>query len=248
MRYWPLRRLWDALVVIGCVLLLAAAAHGQSSSLYHRRARADSAAAHAPSDALSAQRAPESNSSNPVLDRTSLIAVELADPREFHVHDIITIIVQESKIYESEADTESKRRFDFQSELQEWFRFSECKLVAETFPNGFPNVDYTLNNRVKNEGEVEREDTLVTRIAAEVIDVKPNGNLVLEARHHIGHDEEEIIASLTGVCRSKDVSPDNTILSSKVADFDFTATHSGAVRDAARRGWVTRLLDFLRPI
>ena len=248
MRHWPLRRLWDVLVVIGCVLLLAAAAHGQSSSLYHRRARADSAAGHAPAGGMTAQREADSNSSNPVLDRTSLIAVELADPREFSVHDIVTIIVQESKIFESEADTESKRRFDFQSELQEWFRFSECKLVAETFPNGFPNVDYTLNNRIKNEGEVEREDKLVTRIAAEVIDVKPNGNLVFEARRRIWHDEEEIIASLTGVCRSKDVSPDNTILSSKVAYFDFGAPHTGGGGSAPRRGWVTRLFDFLRPI
>jgi flagellar L-ring protein precursor FlgH len=238
------RALIEALVMIGCVLVPAASARGQSSSLYHGKAKGGEARA-----GNGGQRDPESYSSNPVLDQTSLIAVELADPKVFQVHDIITIIVQEQKIFESDAETESRRRFELRSELEAWARFYPgVKLGADLFTRGNPNIDYRFDSRVTNEGELDREDLLVTRIAAEVIDVKPNGNLVLEARKHIWHDEEEIVATLTGLCRSDDVTADNTILSSKVADFSFTASHTGAVRDASRRGWVTRLLDFLRPI
>ncbi len=242
------RSLRDALIVIACVLFLVRAANGQSSSLFHGATRSGSSARPESSAESGVGRPQERASANPVLDRTSLIAVELADPKQFRIHDIVTIVVQENKKFESEGENIARRRFELSSELNEWFRFSEGKLVAETFPNGMPNIDYKLDSRTQNRGENEREDRLVARIAAEVIDVKPNGNLVIEARRRIWHDEEEIIVSLTGVCRSTDITPDNTILSSKVADFDFVAKHTGAVRDQSRRGWATRLFDFLRPI
>ena len=87
----------------------------------------------------------------------------------------------------------------------------------------------------------------MTRIQARVIDVKPNGNLVLEARKRITVDEEDQIATLSGVCRSKDVTAQNSVLSTQVADLEISVSHTGAARDASRRGWAMRLFDLLRP-
>jgi flagellar L-ring protein precursor FlgH len=53
--------------------------------------------------------------------------------------------------------------------------------------------------------------------------------------------------TLTGTCRSEDITPDNTVLSTQIAELEIKVTNSGAVRDGSRRGWITRLLDIVRP-
>jgi len=183
-----------------------------------------------------------------LLDETSFIALAPPEPRTFKLHDIVTIIVLEQKRFQTDAQTKTERGFDFETVFSDWIRLSHGKLVPETFPNGNPNVSFELESEIDNKGKLKRQDKLSYRIACEVIDVKPNGNLVLEARRRLYHDEEEIVVTLTGACRSADVTPDNTVLSSKVANLDFDAHHTGAVRDGTRRGWLTRLLDLIRPI
>jgi flagellar basal body L-ring protein FlgH len=52
---------------------------------------------------------------------------------------------------------------------------------------------------------------------------------------------------LTGICRSEDVTPANTILSTQVAEMVLVEKNSGALRDATQRGWIPRLLDWAKP-
>jgi flagellar L-ring protein precursor FlgH len=62
-------------------------------------------------------------------------------------------------------------------------------------------------------------------------DIKPNGNLVLEARARLRFENEIPYVALTGVCHSQDVSRDNTVLSTPLADKDITVHNDGLVRD-----------------
>ena len=235
------------LMVLAIGVFVANPVQGQSSSLYHQQTRGASAGLAAERTAEQVRSVKE-NSRNPLLDATSLTAVAPVEPKTFRIHDVVTIIVVENKRFETDAKTRAEKRWRLRSELEEWARFDDGKLIAAMFPKGHPNIDYEFESRIDNRGKLNRQDRLSARIAAEVIDVKPNGNLVLEATRRLIHDEEEITATLIGVCRSSDISADNTILSSKIARFEFSAKHSGAVRDGTRRGWLTRLLDLVRPI
>ena len=192
--------------------------------------------------------APNPDVATQVLEQASLIAVSLPPPKKFKLHDLLTIIVREEKIYESEGELGQDKSFNVQSTLQNFIKLTEGHMGASAFSYGHPNINYTFGGRYKGEGEFDREDKFITRITAEIIDVKPNGTLVFEARKYIKIDEEEDIMALSGTCRSGDVTPDNTILSTQVANLQVRVTHTGAVRDASRRGWVIRLLDLLRPI
>jgi flagellar L-ring protein precursor FlgH len=113
--------------------------------------------------------------------------------------------------------------------------------------SGVPEVNLTNQRDFKGEASVDRTDSLTIRVTAEVVDVKPNGTLVLQAKQHIKHDEEEQDFVLSGTCRAEDVTPDNTVLSTQVFDKDLTTTHKGAVRDTTKRGWLTKLLDAANP-
>ncbi|MFQ6048823.1 MAG: flagellar basal body L-ring protein FlgH, partial [Phycisphaerae bacterium] len=182
-----------------------------------------------------------------VASRSSLISVRLPEPRRFRLHDLITIIVLEKKKYESDAETDLEKKVTLQAALEKWFRIHKRKWFQQDFEAGTPQVDFSLKGQWEGEGTAEREDRFTMRITAEVVDVKPNGNLVLEARKYIKNDEDEQIITLTGVCRGADVTADNTVLSTQVAGLTIRVTHVGAVRDATRRGWIPRLFDLLRP-
>ena len=110
-----------------------------------------------------------------------------------------------------------------------------------------PSIDVSAKGEFAGEGDVERKDSFLTKIAAKVVDVKPNGNLVLEAKRYIQTDDEKISMTLTGMVRPADVAVDNTVSSTNVADLAVTKTTSGIARDGQKRGWLVRLLHAISP-
>ncbi len=185
---------------------------------------------------------------NALLLRRSPFAVAKPEPIKIKVHDLITIIIRESKTATTNSKLQSKKDWKLDTGLEEWIRLSnQHGVVPAKFEQGKPSVLFDFKNDYKGNGKYDRKDELTTRITARVIDVKPNGSLVLEARKSIAIDDEGYTISLTGECRAADVLPDNTILSTQIADPTIDVQHSGAVRDATRRGWLMRGLDLFRP-
>ena len=97
----------------------------------------------------------------------------------------------------------------------------------------------------EGEGDYARKDALADRITARVVDVKPNGNLVLEARKFVQNDDEKLELVLTGYCRAEDVTADNSVLSTQMYNLDLRKQHSGELRRASKKGLLTKLLDFV---
>jgi flagellar L-ring protein precursor FlgH len=164
-------------------------------------------------------------------------------------HDLVTIIVREESEFKSEGNTDLKKEAALEAKIEEWIKLSIQNLEIEGGAQGPnpPSIKVGANRDFKGEATVDRFDSLMLRVTAEVIDVKPNGTLVLQARQRIKTDEEEQVFVLSGVCRAADVTPDNTILSSQMFDKELTKSHKGAVRDTTRRGWVPKLLDVINP-
>jgi flagellar L-ring protein precursor FlgH len=77
--------------------------------------------------------------------------------------------------------------------------------------------------------------------------VKPNGTLVLQGRKKITTDDEYQQFLITGIARAEDVTADNTVLSTQLADFNLRKTHKGAVRNATKKGLIPKLLDVINP-
>ncbi len=215
----------------------------------NRRA-AENAKGKPPSGANGAPNTGRVRPLNPELEQASLFAVKTKSPNEFKVHDLITVIVREQKTYKSKSKLETDREFSMDSKIDEFFRTLNGHLAAASFTDGKPNIDFNLKTELQAEGRSERKDDLTFRLTVEIIDIKPNGLLVLASGPdtQILVDREEQAIAFTGVCRSRDVSPDNTILSSQIFNQAIDLQHKGALRDAAKRGWLTRLFDWMNPI
>jgi flagellar L-ring protein precursor FlgH len=171
-----------------------------------------------------------------VLKDVSYFSVPEPEPRTIKKHDLVTIIVNEESEFSSKGTTDLKKSADFDAKIDAFVRFSLAKMIKTEGSRDF-----------KGDASVDRSDTFTARITAEVLDVKPNNTLVLQARQHIKTDDEEQTMILSGVCRVDDVTPDNTVLSTQIFDKDLTKTHKGAVYDTQKRGWVPKLLDVVNP-
>lgn len=181
------------------------------------------------------------------LQNVSFFAVPAPEPRTLSKHDLVTIVIRELSEQSSEGTTDLKKDAEFKAALEEWIKFNGLDLSGGGVSPPVPRIKLTGSRRMKGDATVDREDSLIMRVTAEVLDVKPNGTLVLQARQRIQTDEEVQTLVLTGICRAEDVTPDNTILSSQMFDKKITKTHSGAVRDTTKRGWLVKLLDALSP-
>jgi len=82
-------------------------------------------------------------------------------------------------------------------------------------------------------------------MTAKVVEVLPNGNLVIEGRQTIVINGEEQVIVVSGIVRPQDIEPDNTVLSTYIADATIVYNGTGPIGDAQEPGLLTRLLNWL---
>lgn len=185
-------------------------------------------------------------SAEPGQSDTSLFAVPKPDPKRIKKHDLVTVIVKEESDSQTKATTDTKKTADFNAILQNYMYLQGLNAHTRT-PKTPPQLQFSADRNFKGEGTVDRSDTLTARIQAEVMDVKPNGTLVLQATKQIKMDDEEIHMTLTGVVRAEDVTIDNSVLSTQLADLQLAKTTKGAARDASKRGFIVQFFDAINP-
>jgi flagellar L-ring protein FlgH len=182
------------------------------------------------------------------LSDVSFFAVDAPEPRVVKKHDLVTIIVNEMSTSTAKGKTDLKKSNDLDAKLDQYVRFGISPFSATGMTPSNPlEFKGSAARNFKGEASADNSDTFVTRITAEVIDVRPNGNLVLQARKRIRTDEEDHGMILSGQCRAQDITSDNTVLSTQLYDLDLQKDNSGAVKDTNTRGFIPKLLDHLNP-
>jgi len=190
---------------------------------------------------------PEPNGAS--LKEVSFFYVPAPEPHVLKKHDIVTVIVREESAFKSDGTTDVKRQNDIDAKLDAFIKLDLKNWAVQGLPSPAttPEIKGSAGRSFKGEASIDRSDSLTGRIAAEVLDVKPNGTLVLQGSKRIKTDDEEQQFILTGVCRATDVGADNTVLSTNLYDLALEKKHKGAVRDGTKRGWGVKLLDALNP-
>jgi flagellar L-ring protein precursor FlgH len=172
--------------------------------------------------------------------------VGIPEPREILVHDILTIIVNEKAEVNAQSRYNRQRNGNLKAELKEFMRIDDEGNLATAAPNQ-PTIDTNLQGRLQSSGQASDQESIKYRIAATVVDVLPNGNIVLEARKSIRSNKDVWEYSLTGTLRPQDINPDNTALSENIANLDIVKKSRGKVHDSTQRPWGIRLYDTLAP-
>lgn len=105
----------------------------------------------------------------------------------------------------------------------------------------------TGNGNFTGGGAITNTQVVTAQMAVQVIDVLPNGNLVIEGIRQVSFSKERQFASLRGIIRPADVSATNTVASSAVADARIDIVSEGSLTDSQKKGWLMRLDEKISP-
>ena len=169
-------------------------------------------------------------------------------PRQIDMYDIVSIRIDELARMQAEGEVERRKNTSINAQILDWIKlngFRGAKPDAQS--DGDQRVQAQLDELLRAENEIETTERLTFNIASRVVDIRPNGNIVLEAHKVIRNNDEVWEASLSGICRQQDIGPDNVILSRNIVDLRIDKRELGHINDSVRRGWLMRIYDKIRP-
>ncbi|MBP2666911.1 MAG: flgH [Firmicutes bacterium] len=160
-------------------------------------------------------------------------SVLFGDQRARAVGDILTIVVNESS---TAARTGSS---------------SNTKAASGTTNQGtgllgfLPESSLGQDDSFSSKGSINNTNTVKARLTVKVIEVKPNGNLVISGTQNIRQNGEEQRIVVSGQVRPSDIQSDNSVLSSNVADAKILVTGSGPLVNKQRQGILTQIWNWI---
>jgi flagellar L-ring protein precursor FlgH len=149
------------------------------------------------------------------------------------VGDLITILITE----ESSAKSAAKTKTDNSSQSSGGPGLGILNFIKPW--------DMNIDNKYKGDGDTQRTGRLQAEITARIVEVLHNGDFRLEGTRMININGEKQLIEITGICRGRDITPDNTILSTFISDAQIAYNGSGMVNDASEPGVVTKILNWL---
>ncbi|MBI5445541.1 MAG: flagellar basal body L-ring protein FlgH [Deltaproteobacteria bacterium] len=179
---------------------------------------------------------------------TSLAAL-YGDPRARNVGDLVTVVVVEASEASREASTDVSRDTTVAADASGILGMPSHMGLKNLYGSqGFdPSVKAQSANSFKGEGTTKRKDVLRTRVAARVVEVLEDGNLLLEGRRQVKVNEDDQFLFVRGIARPVDISPENTISSIALAEAQILYGGSGDIAAHQRPGWLYRAINAVWP-
>ncbi|MCG8587115.1 MAG: flagellar basal body L-ring protein FlgH [Pirellulales bacterium] len=180
------------------------------------------------------------------LEETSFTYQKPLPARTFQLEDIVFIRVDIKAEFHSDAILKRDKDASVDASLLDWVKFDGWSLKPAPQRDGDPTVRGELDKEYNAKGRLNQRDRIAFNIAARVVDIRPNGHLVLESHRTIRNNNEIWDASLSGIVRPDDIDQGNMVMSERVSELRIDKRERGTIRDSYRRGWITRMIESVK--
>jgi flagellar L-ring protein precursor FlgH len=167
------------------------------------------------------------------------------DQRAHQVGDILTVTVNLNDKAVVANETQRSRQNKEDAGIDNFFGKTKVPILNATVPTKIITADATSSSDGK--GSINRNETLTTTVAGVVMQVLPNGNLVIEGKQEIRVNYEVRELIVAGIVRPEDIQSDNTIDSSKIAEARISYGGRGQLSDIQQPRYGQQVLDVLLP-
>ena len=167
------------------------------------------------------------------------------DQRAMQVGDIMTVKVKITDNAKFENGTKRERTNKEDSGISDFIGAKTITQSTPILPGKILTADSTASSEGK--GSVNRQEALLTNVAAVVTQVLPNGNLVVEGKQEIRVNFEIRELIVAGIVRPEDIQSDNTIDSSKIAQARIAYGGRGQITDVQQPRYGQQVMDVLLP-
>ena len=164
------------------------------------------------------------------------------------VGDLITIVIDEKTITELTAQTGTQRTSGMSGRLGSFFGIGK-QITKNNQGNLGGGLGYETESKhgFDGQGKTARAGTLQGRLTCRVIEVKPNGNLVIWGYKEVRSNRETQFLVVHGSARPLDIAADNTIRSGLLAEAKIEFNGAGVVGDKQGPGVIQRATDHVWP-
>ena len=178
---------------------------------------------------------------------TGTTSALFADRRACKPGDVITVEVIEEAKAKKTASTTTKRSSSTDASVNALLGI--VKSVTDHNPDMGSSfgIGAATDNSYAGQGETLREGSLTTTFTVRVMQVLPNGHLVIAGSRSVKVNNEVQILALRGLVDPRDISVDNSVESTKIAEAQIEFFGQGVVGDKQHPGWLQRGLDWVWP-
>jgi flagellar L-ring protein FlgH len=148
------------------------------------------------------------------------------------VGDILKVIVTENSSASANADTKTESKTDHSSG------------AGEGILEFIPLWGIKQQSKYDGKGQTSRKGQLKAVISVHIIEELPGNQFIIEGNRHITRNGETEAMTLRGVIRKRDITPQNTIASTCIADATISYDGSGDVANGNKPGFLTRLVNW----
>jgi flagellar L-ring protein precursor FlgH len=233
--------------VIGAVALCVLLVPVMQANNRKKSTATDRSKATAPEEALRAyiakvraQQAAEVRTPGSIWSAQGQLVRLGTDVKAFRIHDVVMIVVGESLSASTDGAVKNSRASSANSNITSLFG-------ALKGGNSLQNLlGASANSGLTAQGQSTTDSSLTTTFGAEVMDVLPNGMLVVQATRQLTFSQQTQLITLRGLVRPEDVSNQNQVLSTAMTDLELEVTGKGIVNDSTyRQNPVARFLEKL---
>src|ERR1700728_3545840 len=168
------------------------------------------------------------------------------DQRAHQVGDILTVKVNINDTAQFQDQTQITRTSTEDSGISNFLGANTIKNPATAV---LPGSIITANTDTQSNatGSINRQDQLVTNVAAVVTQLLPNGNMVIEGKQEVRLNAEMRELLVAGVVRPEDIESDNQIDLAKIAEARVAYGGKGTISNIQQPPWGQQALDILLP-
>lgn len=105
------------------------------------------------------------------------------------------------------------------------------------------NTEVDMGRSFDGKGDAAQSNQLEGSITVSVSEVLPNGNLLIQGEKWVQINQGKEYIRLRGIVRPVDIRPDNSVLSTQVADAQVAYGGTGTVAQSNSPGWLTRFFN-----
>lgn len=152
-----------------------------------------------------------------------------SDTKAYTRGDTVTIQLVESTNSSQQGTVQTQRTLAASSNISAFFGVPGSRSAMQNIFS--PNSSQALNSK----GQTTLQTSLTTALSGNVVEVLPNGYMVIEATRDVNVSDQRQTLVLRGVVRREDISPANVVLSSSISQLEVLMKGKGVISDGTRQ-------------
>ncbi len=169
-----------------------------------------------------------------------------SDLKAKNVGDVVLVQITENSKGKKEANTKTERTNDVVNSIGNLVGLP-LNHASVNGTNLNPGITAHTDSEFEGKGKTSRTSDIQATVAARVVRILPSGNMFIRGKKQIRLNHETQYIILSGIIRPDDISSNNTIQSTYIADLRLAYYGSGIIGDQEERGWLSRLVDKVWP-